>query len=173
MLWVLFPGSDLLGANRDGTHRGCQEYCAGEYGRTLKALADDALADAPPGGGRHDSCRAVGHDAGGAAEVDPANFVHVTAGAGRTVLVLGAGATPYTLHPTPSPFTLHPSPYTLHPTPYTLHFKPYARHPTPYTLHSTPYTLNGVLCFVSFSWHGHSRDHPPCALPTRTACLPT
>ena len=69
-----------------------QEYCAGEYGRTLKALADDALADAPPGGEGHDSGRAVRHGADGPAEVDTATFVRVTAGKGRTVLVLGAGA---------------------------------------------------------------------------------
>ena len=69
-----------------------QEYCAGEYGRTLKALADDALADAPPRGEGHDSGRAIGHDAGGSANVDTATFIRVTAGKGRTVLVLGAGA---------------------------------------------------------------------------------
>ena len=70
-----------------------QEYCAGEYGRTLKALADSP-ADAEEG---HDSGRAVGHDGGSttggsAPNVDTATFVRVTAGAGKTVLVLGAGA---------------------------------------------------------------------------------
>ena len=63
------------------THRGWQDYCAGEYGRTLKALSGSKRP------------RAIGENhAVTAQDTTVVQDIVVGQGDGKKVLVLGAGA---------------------------------------------------------------------------------